>query len=143
VTETSHSIEQRLKSLGHRLVEREGAEAPHREEANRVASRLHGRVERALAAYHEAVSSVSSLRVSLSEPRLDDKHLHAIEFDLERGRHRAIITVKQRGEVTLVGPFRQGKSEGPCRSFPFAAEAEIEQALGDFLCRFVEAAVAP
>ena len=143
MAETFRSIEQRLTSLGERLVEREGAEAPHREEAHRVASRLHSRVERALDAYHDAVSSVSSLKVSLSEPRLDDKHLHAIEFDLERGRHRAIITIKQRGEVTLVGPFRQGKSEGPCRSFPFAAEDEIEQALGDFLCRFIEAAVSP
>ncbi|MAJ61270.1 MAG: hypothetical protein CBC48_15800 [bacterium TMED88] len=143
MAETSHSIEQRLTSLGHRLVEREGAEAPHREEATRVASRLHDRVQRALAAYHEAVSSVSALRVSLSAPRLDDKHLHAIEFDLERGRHRAIITIKQRGEVTLVGPFRLGKPEGPCRSFPFAADDEIERALGDFLCRFIEAAVSP
>ena len=30
-----------------------------------------------------------------------------------------IVTVKSRGEVTLVGPFHAGKAEGPCKSFPF------------------------
>ncbi len=143
VAETSSSIEQRLANLGQSLVDREGAEARNREEARRVAQGLHERVERALKAYHEAVSEVPFLRVVLSELRLDDKHLHAIEFELERGRHRAIVTIKQRGEVTLVGPFRLGKAEGPCRSFPFSAEGEIEHALGDFLCHFIEAAVSP
>jgi len=51
--------------------------------------------------------------------------------------------VKCRGEVTLVGPFRLGKAEGPCRSFPIDADAEIERALGDFLCAFVEEATSP
>lgn len=62
---------------------------------------------------------------------------------LSRARHRAVVTVKSKGEVTLVGPFRAGKNEGPCRSFPFAEEAELDAALGDFLERFLEEAVAP
>ena len=45
----------------------------------------------------------------------------AVEFELVRGRHCAIVTAKSRGEVTLVGPFHKGKNEGPCRSLPFDA----------------------
>jgi hypothetical protein len=45
--------------------------------------------------------------------------------------------------VTLVGPFRQGKDEGPCKSFPIDAEAEIEPALGEFLARFLREAASP
>jgi hypothetical protein len=53
------------------------------------------------------------------------------------------VTVKSRGEVTLVGPFRSGKEEGPCRSFPMDAELEISAALGDFLERFLDQAATP
>lgn len=87
--------------------------------------------------------SVPHLKVEVTPPRVDDKHLHAIEFDLERGRHRGVITVKTKREVTLVGPFRVGKPEGPCRSFPFEAGDDLEDALGIFLTRFLEEASAP
>ena len=61
------------------------------------------------------------------------------------------ITVKSKGEVTLVGPFRAGKNEGPCQSFAFEVggtsgaqdDGELESALGDFLERFLEEAAAP
>ena len=83
------------------------------------------------------------LRVDLSETRIDDKHVRAVEFELSRGRYRAIVTAKSRGEVTLVGPFRTGKVEGPCASFPFDAGDEVDAALGDFLTRFLEEAATP
>ena len=138
------TIEQRLTELGRRLVDREAAQADQRARAHRVAVSLHRRAERALKAYHDTVlPSMPALCVRLSEPRVDDKHLHAVEFDLERGSHRAIVTVKHREEVTLVGPFRLGKTEGPCLSFPVAAESEIEKALDQFLYAFIEAAVSP
>ena len=60
-----------------------------------------------------------------------------------RGRHRAIVTVKSRGEVTLVGPFQSGKTEGPCRSFPLAASSEFDAALESFVCSFIEDAATP
>jgi len=69
--------------------------------------------------------------------------MRAYEFELARGRHRAIVTVKSRGEVTLVGPFRAGKTEGPCRSFPLAPSDEFEEALATFLVAFVEDATTP
>ena len=79
----------------------------------------------------------------MSAPRLDDKHVHAVEFNLSRGRHRAIVTTKSKGEITLVGPFKAGKNEGPCRTFPFSEDEELKDALGDFIERFLEEATAP
>ena len=84
-----------------------------------------------------------ALRIEVSAPRLDDKHVHAVEFNLSRGRHRAIVTTKSKGEITLVGPFKAGKNEGPCRTFPFSEEGELKDALGDFIERFLEEATAP
>ena len=111
----------------------------------RPRARLRGIVTGALEHFHEAVESAGApaLRVEVSEPRIDDKHLRAIEFELRRGKHTGVVTVKSRGDVTLVGPFRQGKTEGPCRSFPIEAEREIEGALGEFLTRFLEEAATP
>jgi hypothetical protein len=140
----SEKIERRLAELGQRLVAREAQHGDAMSAARQSAAALHARVASALEHYHGAVlPTTPQLAVTLGEPRVDDKHLHAIEFDLSRGRHRAIIIVKGRGEVTLVGPFRSGKTEGPCRTFPVSAEDEIESALGDFVCAFIEDAVAP
>ena len=75
--------------------------------------------------------------------RLDEKHVRAIEFEVRRGRHAGVVTVKSRGDVTLVGPFRTGKTEGPCRTFPWDAKDDICNALGDFLLRFLEEAATP
>lgn len=110
---------------------------------------LHARVAAAIEHFNSLVADAApQLGVSLSEPRSDDKHLHATQFDLERGRYRAIVTVKSKGEVTLVGPFRLGKAEGPCRSFTFSGApdvvgADLEDALGDFLENFLEEAATP
>jgi hypothetical protein len=54
-----------------------------------------------------------------------------------------VITVKSKGEVTLVGPFSAGKKEGPCRSFPVEDREEIEDALADFLASFLQEAASP
>ena len=99
----------------------------------------------ALERFHAACAAAGAphLRVEIGEVRADDKHLRAVEFDLTRGRHRAIVTAKSRGDVTLVGPFRTGKTEGPCLSFPIDAEAELRAALVSFLERFLEEAATP
>lgn len=135
----------RLAAAGSRLAGREAAEAAPLAEARRAAERLHGLVAEGLSAYEQAIrmGGAPQLHVELSSPRVDDKHLRAVQFELRRGRHAAIVTVKSRGETTLVGPFRTGKTEGPCLSFPFGAEAELEKALGDFLERFLEAGATP
>jgi hypothetical protein len=106
---------------------------------------LHANVAAALERFHVAAAEAGAphLRIELGEPRVDDKHLRAVEFELRRGRHIAIVTTKSRGDLTLVGPFQQGKTEGPCRSFPMDADREVEAALGDFLALFLEEAATP
>ena len=139
------SLRDRMRALGQELA---GRESEHRDalaEARQKALALRAVVAEALEGWREAVSAAGApqLAVSLGELRPDDKHVRAVEFDLARGRHRAVVTVKARGEVTLVGPFHAGKTEGPCKSFPFAAEDEIHKALGDFLERFLNEAATP
>jgi hypothetical protein len=138
-------LSERLGRLGAALGARE---AEHRDavaEAWRQAQTLRGEVADALAAFSSAAARAGApqLAVKLGDARTDDKHLRAVEFDLTRGRHRAIITVKSRGEVTLVGPFHVGKAEGPCKSFPYAAQDELHAALGDFLEKFLAEAATP
>ncbi len=139
------ALRERLAAAGRSLGAREAAHGAALEQARKRADQLHALVEEGLDAFHAAAaeSGAAHLRVELGAPRLDDKHVRAIEFELRRGRQVGIVTVKSRGDVTLVGPFRAGRDEGPCRTFPFDAEAEIQGALGDFLERFLEEAATP
>ena len=107
--------------------------------------RCAAQVAEAVEAFHAAAARAGSphLRLAVGPVHLDDKHVRAVEFAVERGRHVALVIVKARGDVTLVGPFRTGKTEGPCRTFAWDAAAEIEAALGDFLERFLEEATTP
>jgi hypothetical protein len=138
-----HSLRERLRELGREAATRESEHAAALEAARRRAEGLRAQVAAALEGWHEGVAGAPQLAVAISAVRPDDKHIRAVEFDLERGRHRAIVTVKSRGEVTLVGPFHAGKAEGPCKSFPIGADEEIGKALGDFLERFLAEAATP
>ena len=135
----------RLAALGRSLGEREADHRGQLDAARSCAESLHADVALALSRFHAAAAEAGAphLQIELSEVRLDDKHLRAIEFDLVRGRHKAIIVAKSRGELTLVGPFHEGKAEGPCHSFPSDARPEIEQALASFLERFLKEAATP
>jgi hypothetical protein len=135
----------RLAALGQRLGEREAPHATGLKEARREAEALRAHVAGALDRFHAAAASAGAphLQVALGAVRVDDKHVRAVEFDLVRGRHKAIVVAKSKGEVTLVGPFRAGKEEGPCLSFPFGARDEISRALATFLERFLEEAATP
>jgi len=135
------NLNDRIEAIAHDVAKRESTHLEAVAEARRKAEELHGQVDAAIRRFNETVAdTVPYLRVEVSRPRIDDKHLHAVEFNLERGRHRAVITVKSKGVVTLVGPFRTGKKEGPCLSFPVDSRAEIADALSDFLARFLEEA---
>lgn len=138
-------IGERLGVLGRSLGEREAEHADSLARAADAAGRFRAVVAAAMDRFHEAAAAAGApqLKVEVSEPRTDDKHLRSVEFELRRGKHVGVVTVKSRGDVTLVGPFRQGKTEGPCRSIPIDAEREIEGALGDFLVSFVEEAATP
>lgn len=138
-------LDERMLELGKALGSREATHAGELDAAWGKARELHARVVSALSHFHRAAGDAGSphLRIELGEPQLDAKHVRAVEFDLRRGRVRAIVVAKSRGDVTLVGPFAMGKAEGPCRSVDFLAEAEIEEALEDLLVRFIDAAVLP
>ncbi|HET6304547.1 MAG TPA: hypothetical protein VFG80_07175 [Myxococcota bacterium] len=138
-------LEARLAEVGRRLGEREAEHSRALASARSRAEELRALVARALEAFHASAEGAGApqLRVALGEVRLDDKHTRSLQFDLARGRCAGIVTVKSRGEVTLVGPFQRGKAEGPCLSFPFEAEAELRKALGDFLERFLEEGAHP
>ena len=139
------SLRDRMRALGQELAAREAEHRAALDEARQHAARLRAEVAEALAGWREALDAMGApqLAVVLGELRPDDKHVRAVEFDVTRGRHRALVTVKARGDVTLVGPFHAGKTEGPCKSFPFAAEDEMRKALGDFLERFLTEAATP
>ncbi|MEM7410093.1 MAG: hypothetical protein AAF430_07670 [Myxococcota bacterium] len=141
----SASLDQRMTALGTALGEREAAHGDGLGAARACAERLRGEVEAALASFHAAAAAAGAphLRVELSPVRTDDKHLRSVEFDLTRGRYRAIITAKSRGDVTFVGPFRSGKTEGPCKSFPFDTGDELQANLARFLESFLEEAATP
>ncbi len=138
-------LETRLEKLGLSLGEREASHQPGLEEARACLERLRSTVAAALGRFHAAAAKAGAaqLRVALSEVRLDDKHLRAVQFDLTRGRYRAIVTARSRGEVTLVGPFHAGKTEGPCLTFPLASGDDLRAALAAFLERFLEEAATP
>lgn len=138
-------LRQRLEELGRHVGTEEATHRAALEEAHRRADALRTVVAEALDAFHAAAaaSGAPHLRIELGPTRLDDKHIRAVEFEIRRGRHLGIVTVKSRGEITLVGPFHAGKKEGPCLTFPFAAEREVLEGLGGFLERFLVEAVTP
>ena len=138
-------LSDRLERLGRSLGAREAAHAADLDVARAVALALRARVEAALERFHVAAAEAGApqLRIDLSGVRINDKHLRAVEFDLSRGRHRAVVTAKSHGKVTLVGPYHAGKEEGPCVSLPFAAESEIVDALANLLEAFAREAATP
>jgi hypothetical protein len=135
----------RFERLGRTLGLRESEHADGLEAASTCVLTLHAAVAKALEDFHRGAGAAGAghLQVELGEVHTDDKHLRAAEFELVRGRYRAIVTAKSRGDVTLVGPFHKGKAEGPCRSFPFDAGPELAAALGEFLEKFLEDAATP
>ena len=138
-------LRSRLSDAGSLLGARETTHRSELEEAQKRCEALRALVAGAVDAFHGAAADAGAphLRIEVTPVRLDDKHVRAIAFEVRRGRHAGVVTVKSRGEVTLVGPFRSGKTEGPCRTFPWDARDDIDRALGDFLLRFLEEATTP
>jgi len=141
-SESTFDFRDRFERLGRALGEREREHASELEAARAFAEKLRAVVASALDDFHRAAGS-PQLAIDLSAVRPNEKHVRAVEFELSRGRHRALVTAKSKGEVTLVGPFQTGKNEGPCNRLPFDAGSKLHDALGDFLEQFLEAAATP
>ena len=142
---STQALVARLGDLGQSLGEREVLHCEGLATAQRHIEELRSRVESALEAFHGAVSRAGAphLKVVLGRVRTDAKHLRSLEFELLRGRYKAVVTAKSRGEMTLVGPFHAGKTEGPCLSYSFDAGNEFDEALASFLEKFLEEAATP
>ncbi len=135
-------LAERLAERGQVLAERESAESERFERARCVLSELHEIVTAAVESFHAAcrAGGADHLLIEVSPPRRDDKYFHSVQFDLSRGVHEAIVTIKSRGEVTLVGPFRKGKAQGPCNRFSMDARPDIEVGLAQLLEEFIDQA---
>lgn len=138
-----------LADVGRELGRREAEHSAALASARAKLLELHDHVREALERYHAEIEAAGAphLRVEVGAPRLDEKHVRSVEFELRRGRWRALFIAKSRGEVTLVGPFRTGKTEGPCKSLPLdppgVRSPELDRALAEFVTRFLEEAATP
>ena len=141
----AEGLRRRLAQLGRRFGEREAVHRPALAEARKRAERLRELTAGALAAFELEAERAGAphLRFDVGPVEPDAKHLRAHQFVLSRGRYRAIVTVRSRGEVTLVGPYAEGRSEAPCHTFPWSAEPELLAALAELLEHFVELATTP
>ncbi|MBW2291881.1 MAG: hypothetical protein JRG89_10620 [Deltaproteobacteria bacterium] len=139
------ALAEQLEQMGKQLAERETTHAAKLAQIHQRAVELHERVRVGLEGFHRGSREAGAphLAVELSAPRIDDKHLHSVQFDLARGRHRVIVTLKSKGEVTLVGPFKAGKQEGPCNSIALDDDPAIDAGLAEVLAEFLEVAFAP
>ncbi len=138
-------LRDRLASVGEGLAAREREHRVAVEEAWTRAEALRAEIAEGLKGYEEAIAKAGApqLAVDLGPVRTDEKHVRAVEFELARGRHRALFIVKSRGEITLVGPFRTGKPEGPCQSVAWDSRPDLDTALGGFIEKFLEEAATP
>lgn len=143
--DASRWLRKHCSALGRAIGAREAEHVDALAQAFGEARRLHAALTDGLSALHAALDAAGSshLRVSLGEPRLDEKHVRAVQFELVRGRTVALVSVKSRGDVVLVGPFRSGKTEGPCAKVPFVDPAAVDEALAAFLERFLDEAMTP
>ncbi len=137
------SLADRLARLGQQLARREAEHRLALEQAWKRAEELHAELAGALSAYAEAIADAPQLAVELGPVRSDEKHVRSVEFELRHGRTRGLFVVKSRGELTLVGPFRTGKTEGPCQRLSWEAEEERAEAVARFVERFLEEAATP
>ncbi len=141
----SASLRERLAAVGTTLAHREQGHREGLAAAWDHARELREAVAEGLEGFEAAIAEAGApqLSVELGPVRTDEKHVRSVEFEVMRGRHRALVIVKSRGEVTLVGPFRTGKTEGPCQSIPWDDRDAVLELMAPFLERFLEEAATP
>ena len=134
--------EDRFEALARELAERDH-ELPAQLAATAApAERLHAHARACVEAFRRAARSrgaehLTGIRVGPLEP--DDKHIDCLQFRIERGRWGAVCVAKAKGTVTLVGPFKRGQAERPCRDHPLASEA-ARDGLEDLLLALLRSA---
>ncbi|MFQ5513879.1 MAG: hypothetical protein ACE5FG_05525 [Myxococcota bacterium] len=136
---------ERFVELAAELAERD-RELPSRLAGVREgATALHAIARSALEHFQEELRKrgaehLASFAIGPVEP--DEKHVDCLQFRVSRGRWEILCVAKAREEgpkVTLVGPFRRGKPEKPCRDFPLRSD-EVERGLEDVLVELIRQA---
>lgn len=137
----------RIEALAARIAAGEAGRAAARDRARRLAEEIHREVTGAVARFAEAARRAGAPHLDLVEVgpvEPDDKSIRAFQFVIRRGRTRAVVVSKDRGEVMLVGPFREGGDQGPCRPFhldtPGADPDDPGRALEALLVELIEQA---
>jgi len=145
VTASAPDLRAQMEALGRSLGRREAAGSEALAEAWRRAEGLRSVLQDAVDGLHEGLArgGASWLRLEVGPARLDEKHVQAVQIEVGRGRTRLLVTVKSRGEVVLVGPFRTGRTEGPCQKLGWDDEAGLRQALAERLATLAEQALMP
>ena len=69
----------------------------------------------------------------------DAKHVDCASFTVARGRWKSVCVAKAapKAKVTLVGPFKKGQPEKPCRDVPLRGE-ETRAGLEELLLALLE-----
>jgi hypothetical protein len=91
------------------------------------------------AVHREGSHHLADLAVGPLEP--DEKHVDCLQFKVRRGRWEIVAVAKPKGTVTLVGPYRLGKPERPCRDHTLPSE-EAQGGLAELLLALIREASA-
>ena len=134
----------RIGDLARTLARREKGRVPGRAAARSLAERLQSLARDAVGRFAVVAAGEGAPHldlVTVSDVEPDDKSIRAFQVRLTRGRHEAVIVSKDRGEVMLVGPYRKGDTQGPCRPRsedsdgpdPEALRAAVEDLVADLI----------
>lgn len=131
-----------LLRLADELAARDAGLAEQLATVRDATERLNGVARAAVDAFRIAAASSGAphlTEISVSGVEPDEKHVDCLQFRVARGRWEAVCVAKAKGSVTLVGPFKRGKSEKPCSDQPLVGP-EVEAALERLVADLIRAA---
>jgi hypothetical protein len=110
-----------LRELARELASRDSGIGDSLATAHAAAVRLRERALAAVEAFRDEAASRDAThlaRVEVTGVEPDAKHVDAWQLHVRRGRWEIACIAKARGDITLVGPYKRGKPENPCREVP-------------------------
>jgi hypothetical protein len=134
----------RFRKLAEELAARDPGLTARLRDVREAARDLRDQSFQAVEAFRERAAELGApylghVEVSAVEP--DEKHVDCVQFRVSRGRTELLLIAiaEGAGKVRLVGPFRRGKSEGPCADAPLRGP-EVERALEERIERLLREA---
>ena len=134
----------RFRKLAEELAARDPGLTARLRDVREAARELRDQAFEAVEAFRERAAELGApylghIEVSAVEP--DEKHVDCVQFRVSRGRTELLLIAiaECAGKVRLVGPFKRGKSEGPCADAPLRGP-EVERALEERVERLLREA---